>query len=126
MRHLVGFKMAGNKAYTTLRFNGNIAGGFDDPVKVSLGDNGRLSLVDSQQPKAATNTDAAEAAMAEIAKTIPGPTTKKAVYEAVASELTKRGFKNNRGKPFSVESVKKKLNGMSTLTWDTKEGFAQS
>ena len=126
MRHLVGFKMAGNKAFTTLRFNGNIAGGFDEPVKVSLGRNGRLSLVDSQQPKAATETDAAEAVMAEIAKAVPGPTTKKAVYEAVASELTKRGFKNNRGKPFSVESVKKKLNGMSTLTWDTKEGFAQS
>lgn len=126
MRHLVGFKMAGNKAFTTLRFNGNIAGGFDEPLKVTLGDNGRLSLVDSQQPKAATNTDAAEAAMAEIAKAIPGPTTKKAVCEAVATELTKRGFKNNRGKSYSVESIKKKLNSMRTLAWDTKAGFVQS
>ena len=83
-------------------------------------------MVNSQQPKAATDTDAAEAVMAEIAKSIPGPTTKKAVCEAVASELIKRGFKNNRGKPFSVESVKKKLNGMGTLVWDAKAGFVQS
>lgn len=126
MRHLVGFKMAGSKAFTTLRFNGNIAGGFDEPVRVSLGDNGRLSLVDSQQPKVPTSTDAAEAVMAEIAKELPGGMTKKATCEAVAAEVTKRGFKNNRGKPFSVDSVKKKLNNMPTLAWDADEGFVQA
>lgn len=127
MRHLVSFRMPNSRKYATLRFNGNIEGGFEEAVKVTLGDDGRLHLMDgTQTPKETTATDVAESAMAEIAKELPGGMTKKATYDAVAAELAQRGFKNNRGKPYGVDSVKKKLNTMPTLAWDADAGFVQA